>query len=139
MNYFSTRNTGEKVSSAEAIVKGLAADGGLFIPEEIPQVKMEGLEKLSYPQLAAELLPYLLPDYDREFLKQATEAAYGPAFHGKAGHTEKEGRNVCAGAVAWPDLCLQRLCVTADAASVGGGKENAGQNRKDPHSGCDLR
>ena len=89
MNYFSTRNTGEKVSSAEAIVKGLAADGGLFIPEEIPQVKMEGLEKLSYPQLAAELLPYLLPDYDREFLKQATEAAYGPAFHGKAGHTVK--------------------------------------------------
>lgn len=89
MNYFSTRNTGEKVSSAEAIVKGLAADGGLFIPEEIPQVKMEGLEKLSYPQLAAELQPYLLPDYDREFLKQATEAAYGPAFHGKAGHTVK--------------------------------------------------
>ena len=35
MNYFSTRNEKEVVSSAEAIVKGLAADGGLFIPERM--------------------------------------------------------------------------------------------------------
>ncbi len=89
MKYFSTRNTGEIVSSAEAIVKGLAADGGLFIPQNIPQVDMAGLDQLSYAQLAGELLPYLLPDYDKEFLKQAAAAAYGESFHGKAGHTVK--------------------------------------------------
>ncbi len=89
MNYFSTRNEKELVSSAEAIVKGLAADGGLFIPESVPKVDMSTWNKLSYPELAAEILPYLLEDYDRDFLKQAVHEAYGPNFAGKAGHTVK--------------------------------------------------
>ena len=89
MKYFSTRNASEVVTSAEAIVKGLASDGGLFVPESIPTVKTEGWSKLSYPELAAEILPYMLDDYDKEFLKKATKEAYGEAFNGKAGFTTK--------------------------------------------------
>ena len=89
MNYFSTRNEKEVVSSAEAIVKGLAADGGLFIPERMPTVNMDGLEKLSYPELAAEILPYWLEDFDKAFINQAVHEAYGPNFAGKSGHTVK--------------------------------------------------
>ena len=89
MKYFSTRNASEVVTSAEAIVKGLASDGGLFVPESIPTVKTEGWSKLSYPELAAEILPYMLEDYDKEFLKKATKEAYGEAFNGKAGFTTK--------------------------------------------------
>lgn len=89
MKYFSTRNTKEVVTSAEAIVKGLASDGGLFVPEYVPVANTEGWEKLSYPELAAEILPYLLEDFDKEFLKKATKEAYGEAFNGKAGATVK--------------------------------------------------
>jgi len=96
MNYFSTRNEKNLVSSAEAIVTGLAADGGLFIPEYVPAVAMNGWEKLSYPELAAEILPYLLEDFDREFLRQAAHEAYGANFAGKAGHTVKVKENLYA-------------------------------------------
>lgn len=89
MKYFSTRNTKEVVTSAEAIVKGLASDGGLFVPEYVPVANTEGWEKLSYPELAAEILPYLLEDFDKEFLKKATKEVYGEAFNGKAGATVK--------------------------------------------------
>ncbi len=36
MIYQSTRNAGEQVTASEAILKGLASDGGLFVPNEIP-------------------------------------------------------------------------------------------------------
>lgn len=38
MLYVSTRNHGEKVTASQAILKGLADDGGLFVPEQIPQL-----------------------------------------------------------------------------------------------------
>ena len=45
MNFISTRG-GEKVTGAQAIVKGLADDGGLFVPENFPPVTREELEEM---------------------------------------------------------------------------------------------
>ncbi len=90
MRYFSTRDTNiekKTVSAAEAIVQGLAPDGGLYIPESVPQVDYRQFKNLSYPELAAAILPYYLDDYDAAFLKQAAESAYAEAFGGKAGRT----------------------------------------------------
>ena len=55
MRFISTRSK-EKVSGAEAIVKGLAADGGLFVPESLPALSMQEILELcneSYPVRAA--------------------------------------------------------------------------------------
>ena len=41
MNYISTRGNNQKMTSAQAIIAGLADDGGLFVPDELPQVDME--------------------------------------------------------------------------------------------------
>ena len=47
MNYVSTRDTSVKVSSSQAITRGISADGGLFVPESFPSVSLERIEQLS--------------------------------------------------------------------------------------------
>ncbi|MDE7121814.1 MAG: threonine synthase, partial [Oscillospiraceae bacterium] len=47
MYYQSTRNSNLQVTSAVAIAQGISADGGLFIPSEIPQISMEELKALA--------------------------------------------------------------------------------------------
>ena len=60
MNFRSTRSTDESfVSSAYAIKTGLAPDGGLYMPTEIPSVSMEeigALAKMDYPHRATYIL-----------------------------------------------------------------------------------
>ncbi len=81
----STRG-GEKVTGAEAIVKGLADNGGLYVPESFPIVTKEELSsmaEMSYAERAAFVLgKYLADDLDEEFLKQTCEKAYAN-FEGK--------------------------------------------------------
>ena len=83
MNYISTRGNNQKMTSAQAIIAGLADDGGLFVPEELPQVDMEfikGLTKLSYQERAAKVLGCFLTDYTDEEIKGCVERAYGGKF-----------------------------------------------------------
>lgn len=78
MNFISTRG-GEKVKGAEAIVKGLSKNGGLFVPESFPSVSPEEFDamlSMSYPERAAEVLFKYLDDYDKEELLAACEKAY---------------------------------------------------------------
>lgn len=74
MKYYSTRNKDIKVSFKEALIKGLAADGGLFVPEEIvrlPDSFLENLESMSPIDMATEImLPYVEEDIPKEDLKQ---------------------------------------------------------------------
>ena len=80
MKYFSTRGDGRRVTSSETILQGLAADGGLFVPEEIPQVEPEFIKELapvSYEIRAAEILGLLLDDYDSLELATCLFHAYG--------------------------------------------------------------
>ena len=46
MNFISTRG-GEKVTGAQAIVQGIALDGGLFVPEKLPKITKDELSLLS--------------------------------------------------------------------------------------------
>ena len=78
MNFISTRG-GEKVSAARAIVKGLADDGGLFVPEKFPcvtEAEMAEMIEASYPERAAKVLKKYLAEYDEKELLCACEKAY---------------------------------------------------------------
>lgn len=86
MQYTSTRNSSLRCSAAQAIVAGIAPDGGLFIPTEFPKLDVRELIGLNYPQTAVRVLSQYLTDYDPAFLKQAAETVYSDAnFDGKAG------------------------------------------------------
>ena len=65
MLYFSTRGGSPAVSSAQAVVDGLAPDGGLYImaASEIPQLDLNALRDLDYPALSAQVLSALMPDF----------------------------------------------------------------------------
>lgn len=79
MRYTSTRSKIAPIDSAEAILQGLAADGGLFVPEKIPRVKIEEIGNLSdktYEQRAAWLLGKFLTDYTEDELGECSELAY---------------------------------------------------------------
>lgn len=80
MNYTSTRGANkEGVSSAYAIKTGLAADGGLFMPETLPSIDLDTIKELSalsYPERAAKVLSLFLTDYTYEELLADAKAAY---------------------------------------------------------------
>ncbi len=80
MRYISTRGAhAEGVSSAYAIKTGLACDGGLFMPSEIPLINIDfirELASLSYPERAARVLSLFLTDYSYEELMSDTASAY---------------------------------------------------------------
>ena len=79
MKYFSTRDASLKVSSAEAIVKGLSDDGGLFCPESIPKLTDEDKKFLlnaSYKKRAALVLGKFLSDFTAEELEDFADKAY---------------------------------------------------------------
>ena len=94
MKYFSTRDS-EKNSfdSAVVIKKGLASDGGLFVPDSLPTVTREEIEKMcgmSYPQRAATVLSKFLTDYTYDELLFDCEKAYcEESFPGGAAQLRK--------------------------------------------------
>ena len=82
MNFQSTRDVNAaKYSAAQVIKQGLAADGGLFVPESIPTLtfdEIEALCKVDYPTRAAKILGKFLTDYTEEELLADCRAAYAP-------------------------------------------------------------
>ncbi len=81
IKYVSTRDTEKKelIDSAEAIRRGLAPDGGLYMPVMLPHFgisELSMLSKLSYPERAAFVLRRYLTDYDEDELVSMAEAAY---------------------------------------------------------------
>ena len=80
MHYVSTRNPDTKLTAAQAIVQGLSRDGGLFLPEVIPQITPEdiaALSKRSYPERAAKIMKLYLDEFSEEELLGFAEKAYG--------------------------------------------------------------
>ena len=80
--YSSTRNSEKKITASQAILKGLADDGGLFVPESIPalDVSVEELSKMSYQQVAYEVMKLFLTDFTEEELKSCINRAYDSKF-----------------------------------------------------------
>ena len=86
MKFFSTRDHSHIVTASQAIAQGLSDEGGLFVPESFPQVDVEALCQLDYPELAAAVVSEYLTDYSKDFLAEAARTTYGEAFGGKAGY-----------------------------------------------------
>ena len=80
MKYVSTRGADSAgVSSSEAIKRGLASDGGLYMPENIPTVDeayIRDLATLPYPERCARILSLFLTDYTYEELLEDARGAY---------------------------------------------------------------
>ncbi len=88
MYYISTRGGSEKKTSAQAIKQGLAEDGGLFVPETVPEITSDFIKSLSekdYAHRAADILSLYLTDYTYdELLSAATEAYKKESFGNNA-------------------------------------------------------
>lgn len=79
MYYTSTRDKSVKVTAAEAIAKGISADGGLFVPTEIPKITSDfvnSLVPMSYIDRAKEVLKLYLTDFTADELSMCVEGAY---------------------------------------------------------------
>lgn len=86
MKFISTRGNDEVKNAAAAITKGLASDGGLFVPEYFPQVKddLERLCEMDYAERAAFIIGKYLEEYDADGLLNACKAAYARFEDGDA-------------------------------------------------------
>lgn len=84
--YSSTRSKGTSVKASEAILKGLADDGGLFVPDHIPALdkSLEELSGMDYRQVAYEVMKLFLTDFTEEELKDCIEKAYDSKFDTEA-------------------------------------------------------
>ena len=80
--YKSTRNKKERVSASQAILKGLAEDGGLYVPETIPSfdIEWEKLSSMTYQETAYEVMKLFLGDFTEEELKACIHGAYDDKF-----------------------------------------------------------
>ena len=80
MNYFSTRDKSKKFSFKEVFLRGLAPDGGLFVPENLKEYsskELEDLKKLNYVHLATEIVSLFCgSDISKKRLKQIIEKSY---------------------------------------------------------------
>ena len=80
--YKSTRGNGETFKASEAILKGLADDGGLFVPTEVPtlDVPVEELAQMSYQEVAYEVMSRFYSDFTKEELMACIRGAYDEKF-----------------------------------------------------------
>ncbi len=78
MEFFSTRGAGP-VSGAQAIIDGIAKDGGLYVPSSFPKITTEDLRdlaQLEYYERAAYVMSLYLTDFDYEQLREFAKKAY---------------------------------------------------------------
>ena len=80
--YKSTRDAEKTVTASQAILKGLADDGGLFVPVSIPKlpVSLGELKEMSYQETAYTVMKEFLTDFTEEELKSCIAKAYDSKF-----------------------------------------------------------
>lgn len=80
--YKSTRNQERTITASEAILKGLAEDGGLYVPTFIPKldVPMGELKDKCYQEIAYDVMKQFLTDFTEEELKSCIQQAYDDKF-----------------------------------------------------------
>ena len=84
MRYISTRGGIQPVSFKDAVMMGLATDGGLLLPESYPQISSEQLRdwrKLSYPQLAFQVISRFVDDIPAKELQNLIDRSYATFTH----------------------------------------------------------
>ncbi len=127
MIYRSTRSHGQEVTAAQAIVQGLAPDGGLFVPKEFPApfsaADLKEIFALPYQKMAKKILALFLTDYSEEQLAEIVKGAYGQQWDDDriAPLTDEKAGNYYLELFHGPTLafkdvalqCLPRLMKTA--------------------------
>jgi len=93
MNYLSTRGQTEKMTFTDAGLTGLAPDGGLLVPESLPDFSadLDRLTELSYPELAFEIFSKFITDIPSEDLRGLVNRAYSTFRHPETAPTVKVG------------------------------------------------
>ncbi len=116
MRYISTRGGVEPLQFQDAVLMGLADDGGLIIPEAIPDAgpELDGWRDLPYTELAAEVMGLFATDMPREDLQELARRTYGEAYGGPVAPTVRVGPyhvlELWHGAtLAFKDVALQFL------------------------------
>lgn len=135
MRYQSTRDKAKKVSASEAILQGISAEGGLFVPESLPQLSARRLEEMveqDYIQRAQGILADFLSDFSPEEIAGCLKNAYGSgSFPGaKIAPLSRLGQDAYllelwhGPTCAFKDMALQLLPqLMAVSAKKFGGKE----------------
>ena len=83
MNYKSTRNPNITITSAQAIAQGLSHEGGLFVPETLPEITKSDILALcdkSYAERAFDIFKMFLTDFTDEEIRHCVENAYSDNF-----------------------------------------------------------
>ena len=123
MNYKCTRNKNSQVTAAQAIVQGIAKDGGLFVPETLPQYTHKDFVEMqngTYIDRAVKVLSDFLPEFTKEEIKECVSAAYAEEkFSGgnpapiSVVHSDKADMNILelwhGPTCAFKDMALQLL------------------------------
>ena len=131
MKYISTRGKDNPVSGAEAIVKGLADDGGLYVPVEFPVVsatELDRLTEMSYPERCAYILGLFFDDFSKEELLQYCEEAY-TSFDGDPAPLVKLDQNLFV-LELWhgPTLAFKDMALSILPKLFVGAKKKIGDN-----------
>ncbi|NLK22308.1 MAG: threonine synthase [Epulopiscium sp.] len=82
IKYKSTRGGQENILASQAIVQGIANDGGLFVPEKLPKLEysLEQLKDMNYQELAYHIMKHFLSDFKENELKECIDKAYDKKF-----------------------------------------------------------
>ena len=80
MRYVSTRGSAAPKRFKEILLEGLAADGGLYVPQTIPQLPLKDLRGLEYPELAHAILSAFIDDVPD--LREIVQRTYSPKVFG---------------------------------------------------------
>ncbi len=80
--YHSTRGDASEITASQAVLNGLAPDGGLYVPAQIPLLETapEAMTAMSYQEVAYEVMHRFLTDYTEEELKKCIAGAYDSKF-----------------------------------------------------------
>lgn len=84
--YKSTRGDGTLITGSQAVLKGLADDGGLYVPNIIPKLDLDlnKLAEMNYREIAYAVISKYLTDYSEEELKDCIDHAYDSKFDDEA-------------------------------------------------------
>ena len=85
IRYKSTRGDNTTITASQAVLQGLAPDGGLYVPDAIPALDadLKTLADMDYRQIAYLVMSKFLSDYTEEELKDCIDKAYDSKFDTK--------------------------------------------------------
>ncbi len=115
--YRSTRSTQTRVTASRAILNGLADDGGLYVPEQIPalDIPLSKLADMTYQETALAVMRKFLTDYTEEELSYCISRAYDSKFDTEEIAPLTEADNACylelfhGPTIAFKDMALSIL------------------------------